>query len=54
MSALPQKRTIALTIRITPEINEKLTELTRKMGISKNAYIKMLLINALQTFDKLA
>ncbi|ADQ06106.1 hypothetical protein Calhy_0358 [Caldicellulosiruptor hydrothermalis 108] len=49
-----KNKRIALTIRLTPEMNEKLTEVTRKMGISKNAYIKMLLINALQIFDKSA
>jgi predicted DNA-binding protein len=47
-----KNKRIALTIRLTPEMNEKLTEVTRKMGVSKNAYIKMLLTNALQLFDK--
>lgn len=54
MSAPCKDKRIALTIRLTPEMNEKLTEVTRKMGVSKNAYIKMLLTNALQEFEKLA
>ena len=54
MNALCRNKRIALTIRLTPEINEKLTELTREMGVSKNAYIKMLLVNALQKSDRSA
>ncbi|WP_168170187.1 toxin-antitoxin system HicB family antitoxin [Thermoanaerobacterium sp. PSU-2] len=40
------------TLRIPAEIDAKITSIAQKMGISKNAYILMLISQTLKDYDQ--
>jgi len=42
----PQKK-ITTTYRLTPELDKKITQQAKKLGISKNAFIQMTLTKAI-------
>ncbi len=43
---------IRTTLRLPKEIDDKLNEASKKMGISKNAYIIMLISKMLETHEQ--
>lgn len=47
MNSLQEKRQ-QITLRIPKEVDKAITEAARKMGISKNAYIIMILTNTVK------
>lgn len=48
---LPKKRSNVVTIRLTPSENQQISDLADENGLSKSAFIRMVVKNALKRED---
>lgn len=48
MKSPEQEKRLQTTLRLPKEIDTKVTSMAKKMGISKNAYILMIITKALE------